>query len=121
MLYKSTYCILPRQDCNKSKFECNQFPNFIVWIYCGINACFSFMFSQSYKMDASPCGHCLIINNVDFEPQSELNNRTGSNIDCDKLERRFKSLNFIVLVKRNLKQKVRISSATLLYIYSCLT
>ncbi|CDQ73415.1 unnamed protein product [Oncorhynchus mykiss] len=60
---------------------------------------------QSYKMDASPCGHCLIINNVDFEPQSELNNRTGSNIDCDKLERRFQSLNFIVLVKRNLKQK----------------
>ncbi|CAB1336597.1 unnamed protein product, partial [Coregonus sp. 'balchen'] len=60
---------------------------------------------QSYKMDASPCGHCLIINNVDFEPQSELNNRTGSNIDCDKLERRFKSLNFIVLVKTNLKQK----------------
>ncbi|XP_038865987.1 caspase-9-like isoform X2 [Salvelinus namaycush] len=59
---------------------------------------------QSYKMDASPCGHCLIINNVDFEPQSELNNRTGSNIDCDKLERRFQSLNFIVLVKRNLKQ-----------------
>uniref|UniRef100_A0A8K9XNJ7 Caspase 9 n=1 Tax=Oncorhynchus mykiss TaxID=8022 RepID=A0A8K9XNJ7_ONCMY len=88
-----------------SKFESNQFPNFIVWIYCGINACFSFMFSQSYKMDASPCGHCLIINNVDFEPQSELNNRTGSNIDCDKLERRFQSLNFIVLVKRNLKQK----------------
>uniref|UniRef100_A0A4W5NV77 Caspase 9, apoptosis-related cysteine peptidase n=1 Tax=Hucho hucho TaxID=62062 RepID=A0A4W5NV77_9TELE len=61
---------------------------------------------QSYKMNASPCGHCLIINNVDFEPQSELNNRTGSNIDCDKLERRFKSLNFIVLVKSNLKQKV---------------
>uniref|UniRef100_A0A8C7FZW7 Caspase 9, apoptosis-related cysteine peptidase n=1 Tax=Oncorhynchus kisutch TaxID=8019 RepID=A0A8C7FZW7_ONCKI len=60
---------------------------------------------QSYKMDASPCGHCLIINNVDFEPQSELNNRTGSNIDCDKLEKRFQSLNFIVLVKRNLKQK----------------
>uniref|UniRef100_A0A6Q2XPI4 Caspase 9, apoptosis-related cysteine peptidase n=1 Tax=Esox lucius TaxID=8010 RepID=A0A6Q2XPI4_ESOLU len=60
---------------------------------------------QSYKMDASPCGHCLIINNVDFEPLSELSNRTGSNIDCDKLERRFKSLNFIVLVKKNLKKK----------------
>uniref|UniRef100_A0A8C7M7X3 Caspase 9, apoptosis-related cysteine peptidase n=1 Tax=Oncorhynchus kisutch TaxID=8019 RepID=A0A8C7M7X3_ONCKI len=80
-------------------------PVYPIWIYCGINACFSFMFSQSYKMDASPCGHCLIINNVDFEPQSELNNRTGSNIDCDKLEKRFQSLNFIVLVKRNLKQK----------------
>nr|XP_046252682.1 caspase-9 [Scatophagus argus] len=60
---------------------------------------------QSYKMDASPCGHCLIINNVEFEPQSELNNRKGSHIDCDKLENRFKSLNFIVEVKTNLKQR----------------
>ncbi|KAJ8390134.1 hypothetical protein AAFF_G00110080 [Aldrovandia affinis] len=60
---------------------------------------------QNYKMDASPCGHCLIINNVDFEPQSELNNRKGSDIDCDRLERRFKSLNFVVLVKKNLKQR----------------
>ncbi|XP_020362832.1 caspase-9-like isoform X2 [Oncorhynchus kisutch] len=67
---------------------------------------------QSYKMDANPCGHCLIINNVDFEPKSELSKRTGSNKDCEKLERRFKSLNFIVLVKRNLKQKVRMSPAT---------
>lgn len=60
---------------------------------------------QSYKMDASPCGHCLIINNVEFEPECELKNRKGSNIDCDKLERRFKALNFIVEVKTNLKQK----------------
>lgn len=60
---------------------------------------------QSYKMDASPCGHCLIINNVDFKPESELSNRKGSNIDCDKLERRFKALSFIVEVKTNLKQR----------------
>ncbi|XP_068997243.1 caspase-9 isoform X1 [Embiotoca jacksoni] len=60
---------------------------------------------QSYKMDAMPCGHCLIINNVDFDPQSELSNRKGSNIDCDKLERRFQALNFIVEVKTNLKQR----------------
>lgn len=60
---------------------------------------------QSYKMDASPCGHCLIINNVDFEPQCQLSDRRGSNIDCDKLERRFKALNFIVEVKTNLKQR----------------
>ncbi|KAG7520153.1 caspase-9 [Solea senegalensis] len=60
---------------------------------------------QSYKMDASPCGHCLIINNVEFDSQSELSNRKGSNIDCDKLESRFKSLNFIVEVKTNLKQR----------------
>ncbi|XP_047456263.1 caspase-9 [Mugil cephalus] len=60
---------------------------------------------QCYKIDASPCGHCLIINNVDFEPGSDLNDRKGSNIDCDKLERRFKALNFIVEVKTNLKQR----------------
>lgn len=66
---------------------------------------------QSYKMDASPCGHCLIINNVEFDPQSELSNRRGSNIDCDKLESRFKALNFIVDVKTNLKQRVRSQSS----------
>lgn len=66
---------------------------------------------QSYKMDASPCGHCLIINNVEFEPQSDLNDRKGSNVDCDKLESRFKALNFIVEVKTNLKQRVRIISS----------
>lgn len=60
---------------------------------------------QSYKMDASPCGHCLIINNVDFDPRSELNNRTGSNVDCERLQRRFQDLNFIVEVKTNLKQR----------------
>lgn len=57
-------------------------------------------------MDASPCGHCLIINNVEFEPCSDLNNRKGSDVDCDKLERRFKALNFIVEVKTNLRQRV---------------
>lgn len=57
-------------------------------------------------MDASPCGHCLIINNVEFEPQSQLSNRKGSNIDCEKLEKRFEAFNFIVEVKTNLKQKV---------------
>lgn len=59
-------------------------------------------------MDARPCGHCLIINNVEFEPQSGLNNRTGSNIDCEKLEKRFKAFNFIVEVRTNQNQKVRI-------------
>ncbi|XP_064155350.1 caspase-9 [Anguilla rostrata] len=60
---------------------------------------------QNYKMDASPCGLCLIVNNVDFEPESELSSRKGSDVDCDRLEKRFKSLNFVVTVKRNLKQK----------------
>uniref|UniRef100_A0A8C5DYW1 Caspase 9, apoptosis-related cysteine peptidase n=1 Tax=Gouania willdenowi TaxID=441366 RepID=A0A8C5DYW1_GOUWI len=60
---------------------------------------------QSYKMDAAPCGHCLIINNVEFDPESELNNRKGSNVDCLKLERRFKALGFIVDVKTDLTQR----------------
>lgn len=58
-------------------------------------------------MDANPSGHCLIINNVEFEPSSELKDRKGSNIDCKRLESRFKALNFIVKVKTNLKQRVR--------------
>lgn len=61
-------------------------------------------------MDASPCGHCLIINNEKFKPQTEMSDRKGSSIDCDKLERRFRALNFVVEVKTNLKQKVRIIS-----------
>uniref|UniRef100_A0A3P8QAB9 Caspase 9, apoptosis-related cysteine peptidase n=1 Tax=Astatotilapia calliptera TaxID=8154 RepID=A0A3P8QAB9_ASTCA len=61
---------------------------------------------QGYKMDASPCGYCLIINNMEFEPHSMLKNRKGSNIDCEKLERRFKTLNFVVEVRTNLRQKV---------------
>lgn len=72
-------------------------------LYCNSHALF---FVQCYKMDASPCGICLIINNVDFEPASELKDRKGSNIDCDKMENRFKALNFEVIVKRNLKHIV---------------
>lgn len=59
-------------------------------------------------MDASPCGICLIINNVDFDPDCDLKDRKGSDIDCDKLEKRFKALNFEVIAKRNLKYKVSI-------------
>uniref|UniRef100_A0A8C1BAJ4 Caspase 9, apoptosis-related cysteine peptidase n=1 Tax=Cyprinus carpio carpio TaxID=630221 RepID=A0A8C1BAJ4_CYPCA len=60
---------------------------------------------QCYKMDASPCGICLIINNVDFDPDCDLKDRKGSDIDCDKMEKRFKALNFEVIAKRNLKHK----------------
>ncbi|XP_032426622.1 LOW QUALITY PROTEIN: caspase-9 [Xiphophorus hellerii] len=60
---------------------------------------------QCYKMDSSPCGCCLIINNADFEPQSNLSNRKGSNVDSEKLEGRFLALNFAVEVKTNLKQR----------------
>ncbi|XP_053338953.1 caspase-9 [Clarias gariepinus] len=60
---------------------------------------------QSYRMEASPCGICLIINNVEFDPNSDLKNRAGSDVDSEKLKSRFKSLNFEVIVKRNVKCK----------------
>ncbi|XP_059383863.1 caspase-9-like [Carassius carassius] len=60
---------------------------------------------QCYKMDARPCGICLIINNVDFDPDCDLKDRKGSDIDSDKMEKRFKALNFEVIAKRNLKYK----------------
>ncbi|XP_037355071.1 caspase-9 isoform X3 [Talpa occidentalis] len=56
----------------------------------------------AYVLKADPCGHCLIINNVTFCPKSTLSTRTGSNIDCEKLQRRFGLLHFMVEVKRDL-------------------
>ncbi|XP_017360448.1 caspase-9 [Cebus imitator] len=59
----------------------------------------------AYVMSTEPCGHCLIINNVNFSPESRLSTRTGSDIDCGKLQLRFSSLHFVVEVKRDLTAK----------------
>lgn len=59
---------------------------------------------QAYVLNADPCGHCLIINNVDFN--LGLSTRSGSDVDCEKLQRRFCSLHFVVEVKHNLTSKV---------------
>ncbi|XP_006883690.1 PREDICTED: caspase-9 isoform X2 [Elephantulus edwardii] len=59
----------------------------------------------AYVLDANPCGYCLIINNVNFCPKSELSSRTGSDIDCEKMQRRFHLLHFTVEVKRDLTAK----------------
>lgn len=61
---------------------------------------------QAYVLNADPCGHCLIINNVNFCLKSGLNVRTGSNVDCEKLQRRFCLLHFMVEVKCDLTAKV---------------
>ncbi|XP_030041783.1 caspase-9 isoform X2 [Microcaecilia unicolor] len=58
---------------------------------------------KDFILTADPCGHCLIINNVDFLEHTNLSRRDGSDIDCEKLERRFRSFHFDVLVQRNLK------------------
>ncbi|NXC49634.1 CASP9 protein, partial [Penelope pileata] len=58
---------------------------------------------QVYQLRADPCGHCLIFNNVTFSRDSGLSARAGSDIDCEKLEKRFKSLCFRVRTLRDLK------------------
>uniref|UniRef100_F7CLR4 Caspase-9 n=1 Tax=Callithrix jacchus TaxID=9483 RepID=F7CLR4_CALJA len=59
----------------------------------------------AYVMSTEPCGHCLIINNVNFSFESRLSIRTGSDIDCGKLQLRFSLLHFMVEVKRDLTAK----------------
>ncbi|XP_047647938.1 caspase-9 isoform X2 [Phacochoerus africanus] len=59
----------------------------------------------AYVLNADPCGHCLIINNVNFCHESGLRTRTGSNIDCERMQRRFHLLRFVVDVKCNLTAK----------------
>nr|XP_020028797.1 caspase-9 isoform X2 [Castor canadensis] len=59
----------------------------------------------AYFLDADPCGHCLIINNVNFCHASGLSMRTGSNVDCEKLQHRFRWLHFEVEVKCDLTAK----------------
>lgn len=56
-----------------------------------------------YTLKKDPCGYCLIINNVEFSKNSGQSTRIGSDIDCQRLERRFRLLHFEVLTRRNLK------------------
>ncbi|KAM6241126.1 caspase-9 [Porphyrio hochstetteri] len=56
-----------------------------------------------YELKGDPCGHCLILNNVNFSRDSNLSTREGSDVDCRKLEKRFKALRFDVLTQRDLK------------------
>lgn len=74
---------------------------------------------QVYVLNADPCGHCLIINNVHFYPGSGLGARPGSNVDCEKLQRRFRLLHFMVEVKCDLTRKVLSLSAGLGGALSC--
>ncbi|NWT46448.1 CASP9 protein, partial [Chroicocephalus maculipennis] len=64
---------------------------------------------QVYELKADPCGHCLILNNVEFSGDTNLSTRDGSNVDCKKLEKRFKSLHFDVLIRHDLKAQEMVS------------
>ncbi|XP_047383744.1 caspase-9 [Sciurus carolinensis] len=64
----------------------------------------------AYVLSAEPCGHCLIINNVSFSPASGLGARSGSNVDCEKMQRRFRSLHFNVEVKCDLTAKAMVQA-----------
>uniref|UniRef100_A0A8B9DL52 Caspase 9 n=1 Tax=Anser cygnoides TaxID=8845 RepID=A0A8B9DL52_ANSCY len=68
---------------------------------------------QVYQLKADPCGHCLIINNITFSPDSGLSTRVGSDVDCERLEKRFKSLCFRVQTLKDLKAQVRVALRSL--------
>ncbi|XP_015283422.1 PREDICTED: caspase-9 [Gekko japonicus] len=55
-----------------------------------------------YALNSDPCGYCLIINNVNFSKESGLAARVGSDVDCERLERRFRLLRFEVVTRRDL-------------------
>nr|XP_031539453.1 caspase-9-like [Vicugna pacos] len=61
----------------------------------------------AYVLSADPCGRCLIVNNVHFRRESGLRTRAGSSVDCERLQRRFRLLHFVVEVECDLTAKVR--------------
>ncbi|XP_051493079.1 caspase-9 isoform X3 [Apus apus] len=64
---------------------------------------------QVYQLRANPCGYCLILNNVTFSRASGLSRRDGSDLDAQKLEKRFKSLGFHLLPRRDLTAEEMVS------------
>uniref|UniRef100_A0A670ZIC7 Caspase 9 n=1 Tax=Pseudonaja textilis TaxID=8673 RepID=A0A670ZIC7_PSETE len=60
--------------------------------------------SPVYPLNSEPCGYCLIINNVHFDKDTDLKHRLGSNIDRQRLEKRFQALHFEVLTKEDLTE-----------------
>ncbi|XP_072831437.1 caspase-9 isoform X4 [Vicugna pacos] len=59
----------------------------------------------AYVLSADPCGRCLIVNNVHFRRESGLRTRAGSSVDCERLQRRFRLLHFVVEVECDLTAK----------------
>ncbi|XP_032904231.1 caspase-9 isoform X1 [Amblyraja radiata] len=59
-----------------------------------------------YRMEANPRGCCLIINNVDFQPNSHLKSRMGSDVDCKSVENLFEMLSFKIIVRKNLTKQL---------------
>ncbi|KFU95306.1 Caspase-9, partial [Chaetura pelagica] len=64
---------------------------------------------QVYQLRANPCGYCLILNNVTFSRASGLSRRDGSDLDSQKLEKRFRSLGFHILPRRDLTAQEMVS------------
>ncbi|XP_051872134.1 caspase-8-like isoform X2 [Pristis pectinata] len=56
---------------------------------------------EEYKMDSSPLGICLILNNKVF-PGTNYNQRNGTDCDAEKLEEVFTNLGFVVQRHDNL-------------------
>ncbi|KAM4647028.1 LOW QUALITY PROTEIN: caspase-9-like [Amazona ochrocephala] len=62
-----------------------------------------------YQLRADPCGRCLILNNINFTTGLGLSTRHGSDVDCEKLEKRFRALSFDVLTQRDMEARDMVS------------
>ena len=60
---------------------------------------------NAYNFGHKRRGLCVIINNVEFDPALELNDRSGSDADATGLEKRFRNLEFEVRNYRNARTR----------------
>ncbi|OWF53615.1 Caspase-2 [Mizuhopecten yessoensis] len=56
----------------------------------------------TYRMESTPRGYCLIINNRDYTQESLMDPRTGTDVNRDELRQVFQELGFHVDAKDNL-------------------
>ncbi|MCJ8729934.1 hypothetical protein PDJAM_G00111740 [Pangasius djambal] len=65
-----------------------------------------------YPVTQRPLGHCLIINNYNFEESSKLNNRKGTDADKDALTNVFGRMHFSVDARRDLTSSDMLKTVT---------
>lgn len=65
---------------------------------------------QAYKLKSCPRGMALILSNVHFSTETDLEFRSGGNVDNATLNMLFKHLGYRVIVKNDLTAQVRLEN-----------
>ncbi|XP_003737022.1 caspase-3 [Galendromus occidentalis] len=58
-----------------------------------------------YHMRRQRRGICVIVNQKEFEPHTQLNERRGTDVDAENLKKTFQALSFEVHMQKNLTEK----------------